>query len=524
MDIRKYITHSNIYFFGLIFLGASLPLSIYTTSMAEILLLANWILEGNFRRKFNKFVSNKGLWLITSLYLLHLVGLIHTSDFDYALHDLKIKLPILILPLIIGTSEKSSPLRIKIILMFFVMAVVVSTLISFGIFLHIIPYEYYDIREISIFISHIRLALMVNLSAFILVYYCLISPKELRISNSLCIFVVLPVFLWLAFFLVILKSFTGIIVFLCVSFILGLILSGKIDNVIPRFLLRVFLITMPLLIASYIAMSIDRFYDREEVDFSELEEYTSRGNRYYHDTTKKAIENGNYVWLYINEKELRKEWNKISELPYKGKDNKKQLIKYTLIRYLTSKGLRKDAEGVKKLTEEDIRAIENGLANHIFLERYSIYPRVYEIIWEIDGYIKGKDPSGHSVAQRIVYLNAAKEIISKNFIIGVGTGDVQRSFNEYYANSDTKLRKNVRLRAHNQYVTFLITFGVIGFIIAMVALVGPVFILHKWRDYLFILFFLIALLSMLNEDTLETQTGVSFFMYFYSLLLFGREK
>ena len=100
---------------------------------------------------------------------------------------------------------------------------------------------------------------------------------------------------------------------------------------------------------------------------------------------------------------------------------------------------------------------------------------------------------------------------------------MQVAFNNYYADSDTQLKEHVRLRAHNQYATFFITFGLVGFIIAMTGLFGPVFIMHKWRDYLFILFFLIALLSMLNEDTLETQTGVSFFMYFYALLLFGRK-
>ena len=36
-------------------------------------------------------------------------------------------------------------------------------------------------------------------------------------------------------------------------------------------------------------------------------------------------------------------------------------------------------------------------------------------------------------------------------------------------------------------------------------------------------FFFIGMISMLNEDTLETQTGVSFFIFFYSLLMFARE-
>jgi hypothetical protein len=70
-------------------------------------------------------------------------------------------------------------------------------------------------------------------------------------------------------------------------------------------------------------------------------------------------------------------------------------------------------------------------------------------------------------------------------------------------------------------VTFFITFGIIGFVISMFSIFAPVFYEKKWHDYLFLVFFIIGMLSMLNEDTLETQTGVSFFMFFYALLLFG---
>jgi hypothetical protein len=38
------------------------------------------------------------------------------------------------------------------------------------------------------------------------------------------------------------------------------------------------------------------------------------------------------------------------------------------------------------------------------------------------------------------------------------------------------------------------------------------------------MFFFIAFLSMLNEDTLETHAGVTFFSYFYSLFLFARDN
>lgn len=520
---RQYSRH--IYFYGLILLAASLPLSIYTTSLFEIVLLVNWILEGNFRQKFRILKERKSLLLILGLYAIHLAGLLYSdpANFDYAIKDLKVKLPLLVLPLIIGTSEPLNSRQIKTLLLIFCLATFSSTIVSFGVFLGIVPYEYYDFRDISIFISHIRLALMVNLSIFILIYYIFSSKNEKGFTTAVSVPAIFMI-LWFLFFFILLKSLTGLVIFGILILVLAWIYSGRITSGFPRILIRAVIIIIPLFIIMYIVNSIERFYDTEEIQFSELEERTSTGNPYSHDTLKLARENGHYVWIYLAEDEMEQAWNERSDIPYDSLDNKGQEIKYTLIRYLTSKGLRKDREGVMALSEEDITAIENGKANYIFKDKYSLYPRLYEVIWEVDGYLRGGDPSGHSVAQRIAYLNAARSIFINNPVIGVGTGDVKNSFDQYYQKSGSKLKSDYRRRAHNQYVTFLITFGVLGFILVMIFLIAPVFLEKAWDDYLFIVFFFIAFLSMLNEDTMETQTGVSFFIFFYSLLLFGRKK
>jgi len=300
--------------------------------------------------------------------------------------------------------------------------------------------------------------------------------------------------------------------------------SGLLPQVAHRFIIRVLIITIPLIIASWLSHAIGKYYYREEIDFSKLELTSPEGNPYYHDTLSSAAENGCYVWIYVCEPELEAEWNKRSKLGYNGKDNLQQDLKYTLIRYMTSKGYRKDAGGIRQMDENDIKAVENGVANYIFLQKFSLYPRVYQIIWELDNFRQGHDPSGHSVAQRITYLKASTHIIRNNFIIGVGTGDVQKEFNEYYNSCKNPLRAESRRRAHNQFYTFFITFGLIGFLYFVVALFVPVFLEKCWDDYLFLCFGIIGFLSMLNEDTLETQTGVSFFMFFYSLFLFTRTR
>ncbi len=521
--MRQVFTYKNIGFFSTILLAISLPLSIFTTSLAEMLLVANWLIEGEFRIKFQRFKERPGLWIIFSLYFLHLAGLFYTSDFHYALHDLRIKLPILFLPLVFGTSGGFDRLRLRTIMLFFCLATMVSGMISFLIFIHVIPIEYYDIRDISIFVSHIRLALMVNFSIFILLYYLFTGDQEVKLGGTLRILAV-PAVIWLLFFMLVLKSFTGIVVFLLISLLLGWHLAGKLRRNAFRSVLRIIILVIPLLIASWITGCITRYYNRDHIDFSKLPAKTANGNPYFHDTLSKAVENGHYVWLYVSNRELRSCWNRRSDLKFEGKDRMGQEIRFTLIRYLSSKGLTKDCEGVNALTGEDVKAIEDGVANYIFLEDFSLYPRVYQIIWELDSYLRGGSPSGHSITQRIAFLSAAGGIIRDHFLIGVGTGDVQLAFNRYYKTHNSRLAEQNRRRAHNQLVTFFVTFGCIGFIIALFAIFAPVFYENKWNDYLFLVFFLTGLLSMLNEDTLETQTGVSFFMFFYALLLFGRKN
>jgi hypothetical protein len=61
----------------------------------------------------------------------------------------------------------------------------------------------------------------------------------------------------------------------------------------------------------------------------------------------------------------------------------------------------------------------------------------------------------------------------------------------------------------------------VGFILVLFSIFYPAIKLKGFKNYLFVVFLIIALLSFLNEDTLETQIGITLFSYFYSLFLFG---
>jgi hypothetical protein len=512
--IKPSFSYKTFYLFALIIIAISLPLSVFLTSIGIFLLAAIWFFEGNYSKKFSLAKGNVLLLVFLCIYTVHLIWIFRSTDYKYGLHDLQMKLPLLVFPIIFSTMQPLGLKQRRLLLSFFMLALFVTAIIGTIILSGLGGKTVTDAREISVFISHIRLSLMVNLGIFCGAWM-LLSPGETLFRKEKFAYILLII--TLSAFIFILKSLTGIVVFIFLLFFSLVWLALHQHNKKIRLLLIVPIIAIPLITIAYSSYCISSFYKTDKIDFHGLDKKTSLGNFYVHDTRRTEIENGHYVWLYVCEDELRSGWNDRSSYAYDGKDRKGQEIKYTLIRYLASKGLRKDLDGIKSLNDEDTKLIESGIANCIYGNKWKLYPYIYRLIWEIDVYAKGGNPGGHSVAQRLLYLSIAKEIIKNHFWFGVGTGDVQKEFNKIYESNHKDIPVHWRRRAHNQFLTFWISFGLIGLAITLFAFFLPVFARIKLSAYPGYIFILIAILSMLNEDTLETHAGATFIAFFYSL-------
>ncbi|MDP2422870.1 MAG: O-antigen ligase family protein, partial [Bacteroidales bacterium] len=217
--------------------------------------------------------------------------------------------------------------------------------------------------------------------------------------------------------------------------------------------------------------------------------------------------------------ELQEAWNQHSTIDFMGLDAKNQEIRFTLVRYLSSKNLRKDASGISNLSPKDINNIELGVANIEYLKPLSLKIKIYEAA---SGFINmglTGNPNANSFLQRIEYWKASWWLIQKNPIVGVGTGDMNIAFRQAYIEMDSPLLEQWRWRSHNQYLSICVGFGVIGMLWFLFAMFYPAWRLKGHKNFLFVVFFIIALSSMLVEDTIETQAGVTFFALFYALFL-----
>lgn len=524
--LLQYIPSKELYFFGLMFFAASLPLSKFTISLAQFIIAGNWVLEGNFKNKWELIKQNKVALLLMSLYAIHIIGLWNTSNFDYALHDLKTKVPILVFPFLMATSKAIDRKQVNQILFLLWTATLVSTLISLAIYLGITGREITDIRQISPLISHIRLALLVCVAITIAAYFYKNTAHLpwLKLSKNFMKWLLLLSIFWMFLFLIILESLTGLFILLLgfLSFCFIQIFSKKTS--IAQKLSYFILIVASLLLGYFsIYFSVKPLLVTKKVDFSTLPQQTINGQNYQHHINEKFTENGHLYGLYQCEPELRMSWNKRSKLPYDSLDDKLQIVNYTLMRYLTSKGLPKDSFGVWQLSQKDIQLIEQGVPNYLIPQMNPIESRAYQVYCEYQSFKEGYNSSGHSLTMRLHYWKAAVLIIKDHFFTGVGVGDVEDAFQEKYVEIDSPLELPWRHRAHNQYLTMMVAFGVFGVAYFMFWLFAPAYFKKGKLHPIYFAFLFILLISMLFEDTLETQAGLSFAVFFSSLFLLEEE-
>lgn len=532
----------QIFFILLVLLGMSLPLSRFTMSAFQIFLAVAWLLDGlsievigrffrkcnpikaayhtikyiidllisNLIEKFRLFLHNRTALILASLFGLHLLGLIHTSDFEYAMKDLRTKLPLILMPLMLASMPQLSRKQIHILLICYILAVFGGTIISM---IEYLKQDFEDIRKISKFISPVRFSLNIAFSFFIL-SHLLIQPEFKKTQIRL---VMLLLMAWFIVILVLLESGIGIMSILVVGFGYFGLKIIRAGSLYFRIASGILFLAIPIISVWYVYSQITMMTKPPDLDFSKLEKYTPLGEKYLHDTINFGLEDGKYTGIYMATNEMAAAWNKRSSIPFLGRDKANQLIQYTLIRYLTSKDLRKDAGGVNSLTEKDIHLIEKGIANVNYVENPSIRTRISKILVGYQQYSDLHDPNGSSVMQRFEHWKASRLIIKDQFWFGVGTGDLPAVFKETYERTNSPLKSQWRWRSHNQYLSIWIAFGVFGAIWFIIVLIYPLIINKNYRTYLFPVFLTIMMLSMLTEDTIETQDGVTLYAFFTSL-------
>jgi hypothetical protein len=255
---------------------------------------------------------------------------------------------------------------------------------------------------------------------------------------------------------------------------------------------------------------------KEELNRSNLPTLTELGGEYEHNIESTILENGYYIHYFICFSELDSVWQ--SRTGEQLFDESKPELFPTLIRYMTSLGLKKDGLGLSKLSNEDINNVRKGYPSVIYAKG-GLRARLATITMELQKHLEGADPNGSTIQQRFEYWKTALKIIKGNIVLGVGIGDIQTSFDDQFEKDNSPLKPENRLHSHQQFLTFWIGSGLIGFVVFILHISLTLISAIRLNSYMLLISWTVITFSYFFEDTLETQVGVTLAAFFMTFIM-----
>jgi hypothetical protein len=505
--------HQYIYFICLLLLAFFLPVSRNMLSIAQIVIAANWLWEGQFREKYSRLKENRHALYLMLVFLVFSLGMLWTSNPLATLYvSLVDKVPFLSLTLVVATSKPLAKARIFSLLSVFAFAVLFTSLIGF-VRSAIDPNPL--LSNLSPFIHHIRFSIQLVMAIFLLPWVAF----EMKYTG-----IVRNIFFLSAMLMVALMIYTGRLTALfsfaaAAGFLLIRVLVIPQSKMTQKFLAGTILLISIGFVAGLLVYTARPVFKKAPIPVLTGEERTRDGNPYWHDFENLSRENGHLVFWFIAEDELRQAWKERSKMNFDGADNLGNTpLEGGILRYLTSRGLPKDREGLEALQDYEIRAIENGVPNYLHNRWPLPIIRIHQTFWEIKEYKRTGNPEGFSFAQRIELWKAALAALSEKPVLGWGKGGVHHAINFGLDHIDSHWQLR-NIKPHNQYLLYMITLGVAGFVV-VAFLMGSFIIRSGATRFLpFNLMLVILFSAMSSEDLLDFQEPITFFLLF--AVIFG---
>ena len=503
--------HRYIYTITLILLAISIPISVALPNILGGVLFGNWLLEWDWKRKWERLQQNRGAVVFLLFFFCFAYTFVGSDDPAAGFRDWLTKLPFFYLPAVIATTELPKIRWQRFILLAFAITTSIAAALSI-IIMHVKGVS--DIRCGGLFISHIRFSICAVLSILFCLHYIIKTNTYTLPVQIGCLLMAV----WLFAYLFAVQVSTGIIL-LVVAFLIIFIyylLKGE-KSAIRTVTLSVSGIVCIVLAAAFSIVTYQYYYYDESTE-KNLPACTAKGTPYTHLPSSlpdgQIIENGNKIGLYLCETELKEEWGKRSEVPYDS-------VQKTLIRYLNSIGETKDAEGMSTLDEEDVKHIEEGIANKAYLQPLGLKKMLYPSYFTFSLYHLNGTISNSSILQRTELWKMSWKAIQHHPLRGYGMGCNKKAINNELHQQKSPLKDN--MGAHSQFLTYLLMGGIPLLLAFFFVIASPFFLCKPKITLLYVIFWCCLILSMFVEDTIETTTGINLFLYFNTFFLFVAE-
>jgi hypothetical protein len=463
-----------------------------------LLIILNWLFEGRWQEKWQMAKESRLLHAFWVMVLMYAVGLLWTSNLAEGLETLRSQAPLLLSPTIILTSR---PLRGRarwFVVGCYVIAVTVVSIICMVRWMTLPDLPY---REINPYISHIRFALNCCMVIFI------VCSGEFVVGSTRCrmlstLHSPLSTLLlrglltaWMLWMLLLLRSYTGFAVLAVAALVVTLYYRRW------RWLAVWTLVVAGGLLA--VGMGCRSYYKLVPMATEPLRPVTANGRPYLHQCDG-LVENGNYVNNYICKEELRTEWARRSQTPIDSLTASGYPVENSLVRYLNALGLTKDSAGVAALTDSQMEEIASGVPTPVYGHGPLPQRMLYVMLFEYENARCYNTVDGFTMLQRIALWRCALEVTRQHLWLGTGTGDMLDEMHRVFVASGSSLQER-NMHPHNQYLSLLTMFGVLGFGLIVVFFLRAA---RKPSSPFMLAWLTLVLVSLLTENTLDTIAGI----------------
>ena len=127
--------------------------------------------------------------------------------------------------------------------------------------------------------------------------------------------------------------------------------------------------------------------------------------------------------------------------------------------------------------------------------------------------------SNNSTSLRYAIYTCALKKIKEAPLFGFGIGDTQNELEKCY-NKSSKALINKTYNSHNQYLSYFLSCGIIGFFLLLYIVIKTIFNAIKKKNMILFSITIFFSISMLFENILERQSGVILFSFYICLFSF----
>lgn len=122
-----------------------------------------------------------------------------------------------------------------------------------------------------------------------------------------------------------------------------------------------------------------------------------------------------------------------------------------------------------------------------------------------------------SLVTRVSIWKTAFERAQEDIWIGVGAADGKRELTEAYKNTNQMFLYKYKFPTHNQYLDFLLKFGILGLVAVLAYMLHILWLAYKLRSSLVLMFFILFFVCNLTDDFLIRFDGITFSALWISL-------